>query len=892
MIPALTPEQKTATNPLIHTLVVAGAGAGKTSVLVARYLEILQHNPTLTPAHILTLTFTKHAAGEFEKRITQTIETQMATNPHSQAQLSTWLNQLHTAQFMTIHAFCYAIIKKWGHLISLDPCVTITPHSTLHWRRIQQHWFQQNPLHPAVTEWANILPLSELQNLLTDCFVHRRHTPPFSHHTPHHLIHATRIIYEAIYQTYRLYRTENSLIDFQDAQLYAHELVQQPLIAQSLATQYPHILIDEFQDTDPLQWDILQAITQYPHAPRVRLFAVGDIKQSIYSFRGAKPHIFSEVMASMQSTPDSQVVTLTDNFRSTSPLISYYNTLFNALFNESPSSSVTYTPLQSNRAHHGGSWTLMSDADTTEATNISRLLQTLDQWDQTVILGRSKRVLEPIYTQLVTDGIPAHFQSQSNRLEQQDLIDIIHLGQLLLDPSNRTLWVYFFRSMWVNASIKTVSDWLESPQFPHSWVSQSGDWQRAWQEWESCARTRGMMDALDMALSYLDTHAWSPTRIQELDIGWQWIQEMMDPSIDIGFLFQSLLDDDTNSPPPPVQSGVRLMTIHASKGLEFYRVIVAGLGKNWIRQHHQRASLWHNDQVAIRLPGAPENPDYDQLLNQQRQNQLEEEKRLFYVACTRATDELILSSTEPPNPDGSLARGIDMAGVIALPPVIHPLHRSISQPTLPALSSPPTPSMPGITAAPPPLLQVSIHDVVNWIQSPRETRLSRRVKWDIPNQHQAQIGSAVHYWLFQKVQGRTVPNGWWDQLPKGIYDEVKMHIGHAKEWFPALQDGDDCWPEWGFQIRVGRILVGGRADLVKRVGDQWEIIDFKTGSPPAAIMETQLTGYALALQRVTNTHLPILTKQYATQTGHIHERYISLDDINSFASKISPMGDE
>jgi len=888
----LTPTQQLATDPTCHTLVEAGAGAGKTAVLVARYLAILRQHPTYTPAHILTLTFTKHAAGEFERRIAQALHGIIETHPDQKNQATEWLLQLPTAQLKTIHSFCHDILKKWGHLIGIDPGFQILTQETAHWIQVRDHWLASNPTHPSLVAWATQAPLADLTHLLTQ-WARSTRQPITPRQSQRHqaLLHHAGTLFKLIESAYQSHCQQDHLLGFNALQSHALTLVSNPGIAQALATQYPHILIDECQDTDPLQWEIIDHITHFSHTPRVCLFVVGDIKQSIYGFRGAKPHIFEHIKHLMtRPSITGKVVTLTDNFRSHHPLIAYFNDLFPHLFHESPLSDalpITYTPLQSQRGHDGGVYTLLSQDSHDEAHTIATLLQSIEDPEHTVVLARSKRILDGIHTACLQAGVHATLAVQSNQLDHQDTIDLLHLALLLENPHDPTWWAYFLRSPWVNGSIQDVSTLIKQPDFKTRFLDGPHPIASTVRSWMAHKETHGLVAAIRMACTQLPANERSSERWVACDKVLEWMAGWP-PMVDATHTLHHAFEEGTDVTLPVAPHTVRLMTIHAAKGLEFKRVILAGMGKECLGRKQGMRTLVTDHDVAIRLPGETDHDEYDTLSHAMAQRQLEEEKRIFYVACTRASECLILSSHGPlpevgaPFPPAK-PRYIDMASLIPLP---HPFPPPIS--SSPQPNAPPTPSL--LVAVPPTprgYHRWSVHDVMACLESERECQLGRHIRWDVPPQRNAQIGAAVHYWLFKQSQGHPISTQWWDDLPVDIKPDVQTHIDRCHDWIPALQQGVAHHPEWPFQLVMGQTIISGRADLIRQMDEVWEVIDFKTGDPDPQKIKPQLMLYALAIQKAYRpTQWPIRATVMSSQTGNQHEWAFEYDTLGAFEKTI------
>ena len=118
---SLTTAQEQALDIDKHTLVEAGAGAGKTMVLVLRYLTILLKNPSVTPDQILAITFTEKAAQEMMQRVSSVLQTTKSTTIKDHQAAQRILSQLHLANIQTIHSFCAKLLRQYPLESELDP---------------------------------------------------------------------------------------------------------------------------------------------------------------------------------------------------------------------------------------------------------------------------------------------------------------------------------------------------------------------------------------------------------------------------------------------------------------------------------------------------------------------------------------------------------------------------------------------------------------------------------------------------------------------------------------------------------------------------------------------------------------------------------------------------
>ncbi|HZK78875.1 MAG TPA: UvrD-helicase domain-containing protein [Gemmatimonadaceae bacterium] len=222
-------------------LVLAGPGAGKTYCLIER-IRFLVEKRGFDPARICAFTFTNKAAGEIASRL----EKHLGTNAER-------------IKRGTIHSFCAELLREFGSHVGLEPGFGIADedYQLLVLRRIEGHrrWHRQ---------------------VLTRFSGHR-----FRGDT---LQHNDRILYE----TYRDFLTRRNLLDFDMLVLKTAELMRVADIAEEVRVRWDAVLVDEFQDLNPVQYMVIHSLTKGHR----NIFAVGDDEQSIYSWAGADPQVF------------------------------------------------------------------------------------------------------------------------------------------------------------------------------------------------------------------------------------------------------------------------------------------------------------------------------------------------------------------------------------------------------------------------------------------------------------------------------------------------------------------------------------------------------------------------------------------------------------------------
>ena len=279
---SLNDEQRRACSaPLGHNLIIASAGTGKTSTIVGRIAHLI--NTGLKPSEILLLTFTNKAAAEMIHRLANLFGE----------------SQAKSVEAGTFHAVAYRYLKE-RHAISLkQPRELKTLFKSIHERRI----FANRSAQPPYT--ANYL--YDLYSLYQNS-AHEPFAKWLSNRQNEQGIYAD--IYEDIWAEFSALKREYGYVDYNDLLLLYREEMK------SLQSPFVEVLVDEYQDTNPLQYSILEAIN-----PR-SLFCVGDYDQSIYAFNGAD---ISIIASFERSFADSQVFSLSKNYRSTEAILDLAN---------------------------------------------------------------------------------------------------------------------------------------------------------------------------------------------------------------------------------------------------------------------------------------------------------------------------------------------------------------------------------------------------------------------------------------------------------------------------------------------------------------------------------------------------------------------------------------
>src|SRR5271169_107153 len=285
LLEELNPQQKEA---ILHSkgplLVLAGAGSGKTRVIVHTFAYLLKKKK-LSPSSIFTVTFTNRAADEMKARICQCIE-----------------DDIKNAWIGTFHSQCNKILRKEIKALGYKPDFTIYDEDDECnlIRHILKEFNIYEALYKGVASRISILKSS----LITpEEFLSQGDGFSFD---------------EKLGRVYLKYQDELKrcdALDFDDLIMLTAKLFKEnPKVLEKYTETFPYILVDEFQDTNRAQYSLLQLLA----SSHRNLCAVGDDDQSIYKFRGAD---ISNILNFEKDFPDAQIVKLEQNYRSTQNIL-------------------------------------------------------------------------------------------------------------------------------------------------------------------------------------------------------------------------------------------------------------------------------------------------------------------------------------------------------------------------------------------------------------------------------------------------------------------------------------------------------------------------------------------------------------------------------------------
>lgn len=590
LIDELNPQQKrAATITAQNCLVLAGAGCGKTKTIVARAAYLIDQG--LPAQQIQILTFTRRAASEIVTRVEQ----------HMGAQAK-------GLRASTFHTFCMYLLRRNPRAFGLTQFSIIDRDDQLLMFRLLRGKDKGNML-PKAAELCDLYSYAQnTKTKLSEALVKQ---------LPQAIEYKAQIT--ELMKAYEQRKQERNFLDYDDIlAIVAVHLQNSPELVQWVIGFCSALLVDEMQDTNPLQWALLQ-----PLIGKVKLFCVGDDAQSIYGFRGAD---FENIHHFKERVPDAEVLTLEMNYRSTQGILDLSNWLLQQ-------SQIGYD--KHLQAYRGKGLKPQLHILSNEFEEANWIVQDLNRrhmqgaaWAEHMVLlrsGFSGRYLEGA---LIAANIPYRFIGGVKLLESAHVKDVLSLLRVSVNPQDDLAWMRFL-TLWdgvgdVGAS-KLAQELIQLPDIEarcqrlerHGKVPQQAililmQLDVLQQQVEACIGLA--LDALNEQLqNNYKTKDWT-RRVKDFDL----VKQLARKHSSLGeFLEEYVLDPISVSEidKTPDQDLVTLITIHSAKGAEQKVCYVPHVSPT-------------------QYPHARAQGDFDDV---------EEERRVLYVALTRAENELILT---------------------------------------------------------------------------------------------------------------------------------------------------------------------------------------------------------------------------------------------------------
>jgi len=602
-------------------LVIAGAGSGKTRVLTYKIAYLIQQG--MRPWNILALTFTNKAANEMKERIASLIGESSA-------------RRLHMGTF---HSIFSHILRREAEKIGYKSNFTIYDETDsqslvkaiVRDLQLDEKTYKPASVHSIISMAKNkrVTPRNLADMLFGENSIRTMPKLP------------------TVYEQYQQRIKQANSMDFDDLLLNTFVLFRDhPDVCQSYANYYQYILVDEYQDTNRVQQSIIDQLTKYHQ----HICVVGDDAQSIYAFRGAD---IDNILNFQDAYPDAQIFKLERNYRSTQNIVKAANSLIKR--NQSQLQKDIYS--ENDPGEKVKIRMLMSDRE--EAAVVCKEIMRIRHADHCpyssfAILYRTNMQSRPFEEELRKQSLPYKIYGGLSFYQRKEIKNIVAYFRLVINPNDeealkriinyptRGLGNSTLSKIMEAAKLQQVTPWQVIAE-QYKYLTSVGRITRAKlmnfyqmiERFRQCAQERDAYEAGTIIINESGVRqdlysSNDPEDISRQDNMQSFIAALKEfvelrleseetPDLSLAAFLQEialLTDKESETEETDDADRISLMTVHAAKGLEFDTVFVAGMEEEMF----------------------PSKRSIDNLRS------LEEERRLFYVAITRARKQCLLSS--------------------------------------------------------------------------------------------------------------------------------------------------------------------------------------------------------------------------------------------------------
>ena len=610
------------------SLIVAGAGSGKTRVLTYRIAYLLQQG--VPASSIMALTFTNKAAREMKERIMKLVSAS-------------------DARYLcmgTFHSICTRLIRPHAELLGFTHDFTI--YDTTDMKSVLKAICKERGLDEKVYKPTAVLSRISMAK---NCGI-----SPAQYGMNQQLLREDREVrmYETatIYELYQARLKAANAMDFDDLLINMLRLLDiSPEVRTQYQQQFRYLLVDEYQDTNYIQFLLVKRLAE----PQNNICVVGDDAQSIYSFRGAD---IRNILNFRQVYPQAKLFKLERNYRSTQNIVNAANSLIHK--NVHQIEKTVYSEKE-----EGNPLALQAYMDDrAEAEGVTKLIQFAHRtngYDDIAILYRTNAQSRAFENELRKHNIPYRIYGGTSFYQRKEIKDALGYFRLAVNPRDNEalLRIIAFPGRGIgDTTMKKVAanaiehhrsylDVMRAPEETALDVSAAtktklrgfaalvdqlrtlSEEVDAYEFAEQTLRMTGVMTAL--ALDHTQEGIDRAQNVQELlNAIREFVEQRQNEGIDYtpitDFLSEVSLLTDQDDNLADTTERVTLMTVHAAKGLEFPVVFIAGLEENLFPS-----------QFCV------------------KPQEIEEERRLLYVAITRAMDRCYLSFARQRFRNGQMA---------------------------------------------------------------------------------------------------------------------------------------------------------------------------------------------------------------------------------------------
>ncbi len=603
-------QKKAVTQTSGSTLIIAGAGSGKTRVITARIAQLIL-NENIDPASIVALTFTNKAANEMKERIIQFLD-----------------NDTALPFIGTFHSYCLRLLKKNAHKLR-HPFISILDEDDQ--KKIINGILLRNGLQKRVTAKQVAYKISQFKNqTLTD------DEQPFD-------------IFGQIYNEYEKEKRASKALDFDDLLLEALELFKTDAeFKQEHQEAMRHILVDEYQDTNVVQHALLQNMAKSKNKNLAvdSICVVGDEDQSIYSWRGAT---VKNILNFQHDFKNTTIIKIEQNYRSVQPILQTAHHVIQN--NELRNPKKLWSAKEAKDRVRG----LLCLSEYQEGSAIAELARLVTKQKKTIaVLYRAHYQSRAIEEALIKASLPYKIIGGIQFYERKEIKDVLAYLRLIVNPFDRaaffriinmptrglgTKFEELFHQQWELNPLLTFKEVAQKLIDDGHIVKTKADvvssFIKIFNHLDNTTAPSKAVTQIITATGYA-THLRNSCDPDEAQTRNENIKELVQAikhfeinditSID-QLLNEVALMREKSKANNDEQTPIVLMSLHAAKGLEFDTVILAGLEEGCLPSSR---SLTNNEAI-------------------------EEERRLFYVGITRAKEHLLFTNSRYKYTYGNMA---------------------------------------------------------------------------------------------------------------------------------------------------------------------------------------------------------------------------------------------
>ena len=602
----LTPSQKDAVEALHGPIcVISCPGSGKTTVTVIRLANLMVKGG-VSPQQILALTFSKASAKDMNDRFK-----------------SLFPSLANHVKFATIHSFAFHIIRHFEQISGTRYEFIDTPNQMTHSKRqlLASIYLEKSERYLSDDEYETITgQISLLKNLMIE--------PHQTKEIKKYVENEVELFIQ-VYKAYEQKKEANFFLDYDDLLTTAYQiLIHRDELRTFYQQRYTHIQIDEAQDTSKIQYELIKLVA----TPRNNLFLVGDDDQSIYAFRGAYP---KQLLDFKQTFKDAKIIYLTENFRSSQNIVEMSSTFISHNHDRYPKEIKTPNPPSSVPVLHH------FQTEKEQFTYLMEQLKATDDLNEVAILYRQNVSAISLIEMLERHQLPFKLQEGKLTFFTHPIVkDVVAFFHLTLNPRDAEAFKRIAKILYLSASV--IQQTLAQSESPYlDYLTRQVAFKTAFQrdkirqfklnlpKLKDLPPKRGIhfiLDTLDYE-SYLTKRGFIKDEKERVYTqGLAVIETLKSIASETGDIHEFLnrlshLYQLSHQSSQQMMPAINLLTFHASKGLEFNTVFLVDCmdgitpSSSALNQH-----LLHEEE------------------------EFEEERRLFYVAMTRARHQLQILS--------------------------------------------------------------------------------------------------------------------------------------------------------------------------------------------------------------------------------------------------------